>query len=76
MTGSVLNATATTDSSLYDHRPYTIFEDDHIRVCKIPKRKVGLLELLTSIWTLLEGAIDSSFFFGFSREQILGTCRV
>ncbi|CAB4279035.1 unnamed protein product [Prunus armeniaca] len=25
--------------SLYDHRPYPLFEDDYLRVCQIPKRK-------------------------------------
>lgn len=26
-------------SVLYDHRPYTLFEDDYLRVCQVPHRK-------------------------------------
>ncbi|PON94711.1 S-adenosyl-L-methionine-dependent methyltransferase [Trema orientale] len=39
MAGSALNGTTETKYSLYDHRPYPLFEDDYLRVCKIPKRK-------------------------------------
>ncbi|CAL9028724.1 unnamed protein product [Prunus brigantina] len=39
MMGSVLNGTMKTKVSLYDHRPYPLFEDDYLRVCQIPKRK-------------------------------------
>lgn len=41
MAGSALSGTTETKYSLYDHRPYPLFEDDYLRVCKIPKRKVG-----------------------------------
>lgn len=40
MMGSVLDGTMKTKVSLYDHRPYPLFEDDYLRVCQIPKRKV------------------------------------
>ncbi|ONI05789.1 hypothetical protein PRUPE_5G024100 [Prunus persica] len=39
MMGSVLDGTMKTKVSLYDHRPYPLFEDDYLRVCQIPKRK-------------------------------------
>ncbi|KAJ8774118.1 hypothetical protein K2173_009549 [Erythroxylum novogranatense] len=38
MLGSALNSGAKTDI-LYDHRPYSLTEDDYARVCQIPKRK-------------------------------------
>ena len=28
------------EAILYDHRPHQLFEDDYIRVCQIPRRKV------------------------------------
>lgn len=40
MMGSALDGTLKTKVSLYDHRPYPLFEDDYLRVCQIPKRKV------------------------------------
>ncbi|XP_027346468.1 DNA (cytosine-5)-methyltransferase CMT2 [Abrus precatorius] len=39
MIGSTLNGTKEKRPLLYDHRPYPLFEDDYLRVCKIPKRK-------------------------------------
>ncbi|XP_062073414.1 DNA (cytosine-5)-methyltransferase CMT2 [Humulus lupulus] len=39
MDGSALNGTTKTKCSLYDHRPLPLFEDDYLRVCKIPKKK-------------------------------------
>lgn len=40
MTGSAVNDTARVKFMLYDHRPNPLSEDDYIRVCQIPKRKV------------------------------------
>ncbi|KAK7346247.1 hypothetical protein VNO80_20762 [Phaseolus coccineus] len=39
MTGSKSNETKEIRPLLYDHRPHTLSEDDHQRVCQIPKRK-------------------------------------
>lgn len=43
MTGLTFNGTTERRPLLYDHRPYFLFEDDYLRVCQIPKRKVVLL---------------------------------
>lgn len=34
------NVAETESSVLYDHRPYTLSEDDYLRVCQVPRRKV------------------------------------
>lgn len=31
---------------LYDHRPYQLSEDDYLRVCQIPRKKVGIYACL------------------------------
>lgn len=40
MIGFALNNATSKKCILYDHRPYQLSEDDYIRVCQIPKRKV------------------------------------
>lgn len=54
MVGSAIDGSGEKKCSLYDHRPYSLFEDDYIRVCKIPKRKVGrnlnFLNWVNIIW--------------------------
>jgi DNA (cytosine-5)-methyltransferase 1 len=40
MTGSELGGTRMINL-LYDHRPYSLTEEDFARVCQIPKKKVG-----------------------------------
>lgn len=40
MTGSAFNGSSRVKVMLYDHRPKRLSEDDYIRVCQIPKRKV------------------------------------
>jgi len=40
MTGSTLNGATKKKHMLYDHRPLFMSEDDYLRVCQIPKRKV------------------------------------
>ncbi|KDP46676.1 hypothetical protein JCGZ_12200 [Jatropha curcas] len=39
MTGSSLKGSTETKNLLYDHRPYSLTEEDYARVCQIPKRK-------------------------------------
>lgn len=34
------SASTEEEAVLYDHRPHQLFEDDYIRVCQIPQRKV------------------------------------
>lgn len=41
MMGSAFDGTTKAKVSLYDHRTYHLYEDDYLRVCQIPKRKVG-----------------------------------
>lgn len=41
MMGSALNDSIEKKVTLYDHRPILLGEDDYLRVCRIPKIKVG-----------------------------------
>lgn len=41
MTGSAVDGTKEAEFLLYDHRAYQLNVDDFLRVCQIPKRKVG-----------------------------------
>lgn len=41
MTGSAIDDTKEAEVSLCDHRSYQLHVDDFLRVCQIPKRKVG-----------------------------------
>lgn len=36
----ICSASKPEETLLYDHRPHQLFEDDYIRVCQIPRRKV------------------------------------
>lgn len=41
MTGSTLNECTEIPCLLYDHRPRVFSEDNYLRICQVPKRKVG-----------------------------------
>lgn len=41
MTGSMLNGSGEMRNVLNDHRPYVLGEDTCLRICAVPKRKVG-----------------------------------
>lgn len=53
MMGSAFDGTTKAKVSLYDHRTYHLHEDDYLRVCQIPKRKVGHTHTLYIAWISL-----------------------
>lgn len=61
--------------ALYDHRPYPLNDDDYMRVCKIPKRKVSQLDsvhYITGFLVLTLQLLHRVLILGTFRALLLG----